>query len=657
MVGFPAGFFIPATFPHDPPSMQDTLIACLLVAFAPLGLAQVPAEQAPIEQGVLDKLQGGLALSLAAAAPGEWIPVSIVLREQAPAWLMSEARAMGDKAARREYVSLTLKEIAARTQEQILARLEQGQEAQHVGPRVTSLWIANAISAEVDEAMALELAAREDVAWIHQDRRLDEEVLVTLPASPAVGGSVECGVQLLRADDVWSTYGITGNGIVVGMIDTGVCPTHPGIVNKFWTNPGEILGNGLDDDNNGYVDDDNGWNFKSNSPNTADGQGHGSHTAGSVVGSGPGGGSQQVGTAPNARVMVLRILATFAGETSVWESMQYAVDNGADITSASLGWPHSASPDRAMWRMVCDNTIATGVVVIYAAGNEGCGGFDRVRTPGDVPSVITIGATTCTDAQAGFTSCGPVTWQNISPYNDYPPQPGLYKPTVSAPGVGTLSHSLCNGYIGASGTSMSTPVVAGVAAMLLEADPSLDQFGVRAILQSTSVDLGAIGMDNVFGAGRVDAFAAVTVALGNGGTFCAAKVNTCGALPKIYSTGVSSASNSSGFAVGGTNARPGQFGILAYTNMGVATPPLPFFGGNLCLQGPLRRGPVVAATGQSGSCNGNLSLDMNSFAQGLAGGSPAAFLSQPGTVVNCQWWARDNGEVYLTAGFEYTVGL
>jgi hypothetical protein len=195
--------------------------------------------------------------------------------------------------------------------------------------------------------------------------------------------------------------------------------------------------------------------------------------------------------------------------------MEYAADNGAQVITVSSGWPHSQNPDRRTWREVCEATIAAGVVVIYAAGNEGGGNPpDNVRTPGDVPAVITVGATDCNDVIAGFSSRGPVTWQNVDPWRDWPYPPGLIKPTISAPGVNTLSTSNnCSGYVSLSGTSMATPHVSGAVALMLEANPTLDHDQVKQILMDTAVDLGPEGMDNDFGAGRVDAYEAVQMAM------------------------------------------------------------------------------------------------------------------------------------------------
>src|SRR5262249_15534535 len=148
--------------------------------------------------------------------------------------------------------------------------------------------------------------------------------------------------------------------------------------------------------------------------------------------------------------------------------------------------------------------------MVIAAGNEGFGNEpDNVRTPGDVPRVITVGATDCSDALASFSSRGPVTWQNVPPYNDYAFPPGLIKPDVSAPGVDTISHNFCNGYTTLSGTSMATPHTAGTVALMVSNDPSISHDDIKQILQDTAIDLGAPGKDNEYGSGRVDAFAAV----------------------------------------------------------------------------------------------------------------------------------------------------
>ncbi|MFT7679923.1 MAG: subtilisin family serine protease [Planctomycetota bacterium] len=594
------------------------------------------------------KIRGDLAQVMKAARADRLIPVTIVLREHAS---YAELQAIGaalPKQQRREQVTAQLKEIARSTQAELIEFLEL-----RAAEALRSLWIHNVVGAEVTSSVVLEIAAREDVAYVHRNVHAPTEEVLT--SAPALGGNPTCGLDLINAPDVWSQRGINGTGVVVAVIDTGLCVSHRDIQNRIWTNPNEIPNNGIDDDNNGYVDDTRGWNFDGNSNNLTDTLGHGSHVTGTVAGDGTSGSA--CGVAPGARVMILRYdNSVFTGEQSVWEAMQYAVDNGADISTASLGWQHNWNPDRATWRAVCENSIATGMTVIYSAGNEGgnVNDPDNVRTPGDVPDVITVGAVNCSDQLASFSSRGPVTWQNVAPYNDHPFRPGYKKPDVVAEGNATLSHNLCLGYTVLPGTSMSTPHVAGAAALILQADPSLDHASVKSILELTALDLGPNGNDNRYGWGRIDALAAVDMALA-AGNHCPAKPNSCGTLPTIWTEGDARVSANSGFVVRAAGMIPGEAAILVYTNQGAGNTPI--LGGNLCVASISRAVPVQA-TGTPGQCDGQAFFDMNTFASGGLGGHPAGYLSIPGTTIHAQFWGRDAQNTFgslLTGAVRYTI--
>jgi len=462
----------------------------------------------------LHKLHGDLAGVAAAAKERDLIPVTIIMRDQVPRDQLEAVKQIPRKSDRRRAVTGMLKELAGRTQQNLLADLQAGQRIGSVGAPLRPLWIHNVIAVSVTPAMLRSIAERDDVAYINHDRPLGTEVApVEPPGEPPAQSAIECGVQVMQAPRVWDELGITGNGIVVCVIDFGCCIAHPDLENQIWVNQGEIPGNGIDDDGNGYIDDVNGWNFMKRNGNIDDDFAHGTHVAGIIAGDGTNG--EQTGMAPDAKLMIARYLDSFAGESTVWESMQYATDNGAHVITASLGWPSSADPDRRTWREVCETTITAGVVVIYAAGNEGDGNPPlNVRTPGDVPAVITVGATDCDDHIADFSSRGPVTWENVDPWRDWPYPPGKIKPTVSAPGVDTLSTwNDCAGYGVLSGTSMATPHVSGTVALMLEANPNLDHYDVKQILMDTAIDLGPPGMDNDYGAGRVDAYGAVQAAI------------------------------------------------------------------------------------------------------------------------------------------------
>lgn len=229
------------------------------------------------------KLRGDLAEAMRDAEAGVLIPISIVLQAQVAAGDLAQASAIADKQARRNAVKTLLKVHAQASQRGILNQLAAEQNTGAVGARVRALWIQNVVATDATSGAILRIAQRNDVAYINFDRPIGPEVFpvepiepnLGEPGSPTSGGNIECGVQLMGAPEVWNDLGITGEGVVVGIIDTGCCITHPDLVNQIWQNPGEIPNNGIDDDNNGYIDDIVGWNFRDNTNNVADTNGHG----------------------------------------------------------------------------------------------------------------------------------------------------------------------------------------------------------------------------------------------------------------------------------------------------------------------------------------------------------------------------------------------
>ncbi|MCC6908440.1 MAG: S8 family serine peptidase [Phycisphaerales bacterium] len=486
-------------------------IAAAVLALGALGLSG--AGTAWAQDIGSAKLRDNLAEVLRQAQPDAIVPVAIIMRDQASRQEVDRIAHLGDKDFQRQAMRDLLKPLAEASQADLLADLNRAQATGAV-ERIRPLWIHNVIGVRATPEVIAQIAQRPDVAYVHYDRPMGVEVLPFEPGSGNTISEIECGVDLMGAPLVWNELGFTGRGVVVGVIDTGACLTHPDLRNQVWTNPGEVANNGIDDDGNGFIDDINGWNFESNNNNVGDTFGHGTHVTGTVCGDGANG--TQTGMAPDASFMTLKFWNSFSGEQSVWDSIQYGVDNGAHVLTASLGWPHSTLPDRPTWRTVCENAMAAGVAVVFAAGNEGncCPPVDSVRTPGDVPDMITIGATDCNDSLASFSSQGPVSWTGIQPWNDWPYPPGKIKPTVSAPGVNTKSTSSnCSGYEIYSGTSMATPHVAGTIALMLEANPSLDHFAIKDLLEATALDLGDPGKDNRFGSGRVNAYEAVIAAM------------------------------------------------------------------------------------------------------------------------------------------------
>ena len=475
-------------------------------------------------------VQPGAALAGAPDVAGKppLAPVTIILCPQADPFDFEVLRAMS-MPARREAVIDSLKSAARESQCGVLDELARAARAGFAAD-IRPLWITNLVVARVSPDLARRLAARDDVAGLSYDHPAGAEFLPAPPMPRAEPGwpaprGVTCGLSATNAPSAWAA-GYTGRGIVVSVIDTGTCLDHPDIANQIWTNTGEIPNNNIDDDNNGFVDDVHGWNFEADTNDLTDLEGHGSHIAGTIAGDGTQG--TQCGMATDAEIQTLKFWNNVGGESSVWLAMQYALENGADVISGSIGWRHAWNPQRAVWRAVCENTFAAGVVVCFSAGSDGSAhGVDSVLTPGDVPEMITVGVTDCEMNITSFSSRGPVTWQDVDPYNDWPYPPGKRKPTVVGPGVNTISHDLCDGYTVYSGTSMAVPHVAGAAALVLQANPDLDHYQVKQILKDTAVDRGESGPDNTYGHGFIDAWAAVQAALD---LACVADFNGDGAV-------------------------------------------------------------------------------------------------------------------------------
>jgi subtilisin family serine protease len=424
------------------------------------------------------------------------------------------ARGLGDAESRRAFLS-DIKAFHSGSQRRAMG-LIRGMEARGLVTDVRPLWIANVIALRASSEAVAALSELDEVETIHLD--VPQQVLAPTGVSAASAAEdIAWGVTAIGADRVWSELGITGQGVLIAMLDTGIDYTHTDLSGRMWTNPGEIPSNGVDDDGNGFVDDYYGYDFAAGDPDPMDDNGHGTITAGIAAGDGTAG--TITGVAPGAALMACKVLTNGIGnESSSWEAVQYAVENGADVINMSIGWIHCYHfPSRSVWRSVVENAISAGVVVCAAAGNEGndegqvfyCAPPYNVRAPGDVPGVITAGAVKSTLVVPPFSSRGPVTWQDEPPYNDYPYPPGLTKPDLAAPGVKVNSTILGGGYSGNyySGTSTASPYVAGAAALMLGKSPSAPPQMIKQYMTDNVVPMNYDA--NVAGSGRLDAYEAV----------------------------------------------------------------------------------------------------------------------------------------------------
>lgn len=283
----------------------------------------------------------------------------------------------------------------------------------------------------------------------------------------------------VRADSAWA-QGFTGRGVVIADLDTGVDLTHPDLRPNLWRNPGETnCSNRIDDDKNGFADDCTGWDFASNDNDPSPAHPHGSHTSGTFGAARNGFGV--VGVAPEARIMPIKIgTATNIPLLNALFAIEYAVRNGADIINLSLGSNNActrAESDAVQWAR------GAGVFVVASSGNRGA---NIPNSPANCPTVFGVGATDASKALASFS--------------------GYMGDMVDGvgPGVSILS-SVPGGFQAMSGTSMATPHVAGIAALMLSKNPQLTPQRIGDILCQTAEDLGDKGRDSRFGCGFLSA--------------------------------------------------------------------------------------------------------------------------------------------------------
>lgn len=328
------------------------------------------------------------------------------------------------------------------------------------------------------------------------------------PAIPASGSGGSGSDPLFSSQWGMNQIGVTtawnqtkGNpDIVVAVIDTGVDYTHEDLVDNMWRNPGEIAGNGIDDDGNGYVDDIVGWDFVSNDNKPYDfttsildmltgggNPGHGTHCAGNVAARGDNG-KGVAGVAPNVKIMALRFLSEKGQGTTAdaVKAIKYAVDNGAHITSNSWGsvGEDTNDPDNQALRDAIRYSQEKNVLFVAAAGNgdqQGRGyDNDTSRTPAFPASypddvIVSVAAVDVSGNLGSFSN-----W-------------GARSVDLGAPGVKVFSTTVDNNYSDTvidfagitahwDGTSMATPHVAGAAALYLSKHPTATAAQIKAAL-------------------------------------------------------------------------------------------------------------------------------------------------------------------------------
>ena len=393
------------------------------------------------------------------------------------------------------------------------------------------------------EQAAAQAAADPAVEWASPDLMLVSDFVADDPYLFSSGSWGQpyadlWGLERIHAKEAWNYT--RGEGAVIAVVDSGLDYTHPDMADNVWVNPGEDLDgdgratdadrNGVDDDGNGFVDDLIGFDFQNSVDANGDGDfddpddvsdadpfddgGHGTHVSGTAAAVG-GNGIGMLGVAPRAKVMALKAFPAdgSAASSVLARAIVYAADNGADVINTS--W---SCPDRCSTNPLIDEAVAyahaMGTVVVDSAGNRN----DDVvfYSPEKRGTEIVVAASNEDDSRASFSNLGflvDVTAPGAGLQRSGDPfstRAILSLLSSGAPPQFSAGLRVGTGYVRLAGTSMSTPHVAGVVALVRSLHPDMTPDDVRALLRATARDVGPPGHDRFFGAGIVDALAAVT---------------------------------------------------------------------------------------------------------------------------------------------------
>jgi hypothetical protein len=308
-------------------------------------------------------------------------------------------------------------------------------------------------------ALQRRMSGSHEVEWVEPNALLPPAMVPDDPAYPQ-----SWHLPAISAPDAWDLS--TGSpGIVIAVLDSGVDPSHPDLVAKLVS----------------------GHNFYDGNADTSDVFGHGTKVAG-AAGAATGNGLGVASIGWQASIMPIRVTGS-DGWASAWaiaQGLTYAVDQGARVMNLSFGGVGGSSTVVNAAEYAADH----GGIVVVSSGNCGC-----VESIPQSAALLTVGATDQTDALTSVSSRG----DHVD---------------LTAPGVAIQTTSRGGGYSSGSGTSFSAPVVSGLVALMLAANPGLTVPEVEDLLASTALDLGSPGWDPSFGHGRVDAYEAVLTAAG-----------------------------------------------------------------------------------------------------------------------------------------------
>ncbi len=305
------------------------------------------------------------------------------------------------------------------------------------------------------------------------------------------GGSLDVDIDAPAAWDL----SVGSTAVVVGVVDTGVNYQHPDLAPNIWVNPGEIPGNGVDDDGNGVIDDIHGFDAISNSGNPIDENGHGTHVAGTIAGAGNNG-LGVTGVSWNVKILALRFLdgAGFGSTQDAIEAIEYAIrlrQAGVNIRVLSNSWGGGGHSQALEDAVRAANNV--GILFVAAAGNSSNDNDFLPNYPSNYEQDNVV-------AVAAIDHSG-----NLASFSNY----GANTVDVAAPGVDIFSTWLGSGYTTLSGTSMAAPHVSGVAALVASREPGLSVAALRERVIHTIKPLPTL-LGAIFAPGTVSAMNALT---------------------------------------------------------------------------------------------------------------------------------------------------
>ncbi|MDP8208079.1 MAG: S8/S53 family peptidase [Candidatus Electryonea clarkiae] len=471
--------------------------------------------------------QNGLEEVLISSPPDRLVSIVISFENPLdPDEVRSEIEDM-DLKDRREYVISLLKSHLDQTASEVIEWIEAEVEAGRA-EQPQPLWIAHAywIHLRADRIPVLaEQSSVQQIIYdppVHIDDCLDDVPVKEWEPLPLIRWNIEA----IGAHVLWE-QGYVGEGVIVGVIDTGCDLDHPDLINRIWVNEDEIPDNDIDDDENGYVDDTNGWNFRHDSNSVNDAEGHGSKAAGIVASDGSNR-ADTLGVAPGASVMVLRNWDQgWSSEATRSAANQYAADNGADVISCSMSYTHAPNAYNVIHRNSQVWLLVMGVIYANSQGNNGSfrdGEVFNINPPADCPppwlhpdqrirgglsAMFSVGAVDRNGNIESLSTRGPAIWDYEGYpdiYRDYPYDPpdlmGLLKPDIVAP-TEVYSTNRYGGYSVFGGESCATPHVAGCLALLRSIHPDATLPMLCEAIKMTAEDGGDRGHDLIYGAGRI----------------------------------------------------------------------------------------------------------------------------------------------------------